>query len=309
MKKFLGYGSLVLAAIVSLLVLFYLLFPESVFKLAMEGQRRSAGLVKKEIQVDDHKIVYLEGGKGETVVLLHGFALNKDCWPLFAKALKGYHLVIPDLPGWGESSQVQTDRYDMDSQVKRIDRLMEVLHLDKFHLAGQSMGGALTATYGAKHPGKVLTLALMDPAGAPSPKKPEFVTLMEKGVNLLFAENAEDFDKLMALVYATPPFIPGAFKKILVADLAAHNKFNRKIWKDWQPEKFSLAPVLPLIQAPVLIIWGDKDKITDIGGVAFLKKHLKNSTTFILKDAGHSPMMEKPKESAEAYLNFLKEKR
>ncbi len=113
MKKFLGYGLLVIVAIFFLLALFYFLFPESVFKLAVNGQRRSADLVKKEVQVDDHRIVYLEGGKGETVVLLHGFALNKDSWAAFAKYLKGYHLVIPDVPGFGESSQVPTDSYDV----------------------------------------------------------------------------------------------------------------------------------------------------------------------------------------------------
>jgi len=309
MKKFLGYGLLVIVAVFFLLALYYFLFPESVFKLAVNGQRRSADLVKKEVQVDDHRIVYLEAGKGETVVLLHGFALNKDAWLAFAKYLKGYHLVIPDISGFGESSQVPTDSYDLESQVKRLDRFTEVLQLDKFHMAGQSMGGALTATYGAKHTKKVITLALMDPAGAPSQKKSEYFMQLEQGNNLLFADNAKDYDELLALIFVKPPSIPAPFKKILVADMAAHTEFNKKIWKDWQPEQYSLAPILPLIQAPVLIIWGAQDKIVDIGGVAFLEKNLKTFRTVIMKDTGHAPMMEKPEETANAYLSFLNEKR
>ena len=89
MKKFIGYGLLVIVAIVVLLAGFYFLFPESVFNLAIAAQRRSADLMKKEVQVDDHKIVYLEGGKGEKVILLHGFGANKDFWTAFAKYLKG----------------------------------------------------------------------------------------------------------------------------------------------------------------------------------------------------------------------------
>jgi abhydrolase domain-containing protein 6 len=166
MKKFLGYGLLIIAACIFLLALSFFLFPQSVFKLAIDAQRRSAGLVKKEIQVDDHRIVYLEGGQGETVVLIHGFALDKDAWVPFAKHLKGFHLVIPDLPGFGESSQVPSDSYDVESQVRRLDQFTEQLHLDRFHLAGLSMGGAYSATYTARHPQKVLTLALMDTAGA-----------------------------------------------------------------------------------------------------------------------------------------------
>lgn len=306
MKKIFRYGFLALVAIIFILAAFYFLFPQAVFKLAIEAQRGAAGLVKKEVQVDDHRIVYLEGGKGETVVLLHGFGGSKDDWPLFARHLKGFHLVIPDIPGFGESSQVPTDSYSFESQIGRIDRFTEVLHLDKFHMAGNSMGGAFTAAYGAKHPEKVLTLALLDPAGAPSENKSEVATQLEQGNNPLLVHNAADFDKLMALIFAKTPPIPAPFKRILAADMIAHAEFNKKIWNDWQPERFSLGPVLPLIQAPVLIIWGDQDKVTDIGGVAFLEKNLKKYKVVILKATGHLPMFEKPEETARAYMSFLK---
>lgn len=309
MKKFIGYGLVVIVATVVLLAGFYFLFPESVFNLAIDAQRRSADLMKKEVQIDDHKIVYMERGKGDTVLLLHGFGSNKDIWTAFAKYLKGYHLVIPDLPGFGESSQVPSDNYSVESQVGRIARFVEVLKLDKLHMAGNSMGGAFAATYAAKHPEKILTLALLDTAGAPSHNKSELVMQLEKGNNLLLASNTEDFDKLMALVYVKTPTIPTPFKKIMVADWIAHAEFNKKIWNDWQPSQFTLAAVLPLIQAPVLIIWGDQDKLTDIGGVAFLEKRLKNYRTVIIADTGHCPMLEKPEETAKAYMSFLNEKR
>ena len=309
MKKFIKYGMIVIVVVAVLLAAFYFLFPEAVFKLAIDAQRRSADLVKKEVQVDDHRIVYLEGGTGETIVLLHGFGGYKDQWTAFAKYLKGYHLVIPDISGFGESSQVPTDNYSVESQVGRIDRFVEVLKLDKFHMAGNSLGGAYAATYGARHPGKVLTLALLDTAGVPSPSKSEFVLQLETGNNLLLAGNTEDVEKLLALIYAKRPPIPPAFKKILVADWIAHTEFNRKIWSDWQPLQYSLAPVLHGIQAPVLILWGEQDKMLDLGSVVFLEKNLKNHRTVIMKDTGHCPMIEKPEETAKAYRSFLNEKR
>lgn len=308
-KKILGYGLLAIVAIVVLLASLYIFFPESVYDLVVNAQRRSADLVKKEVQVDNHKIIYLEGGKGETIILLHGFGSNKDCWLAFAKYLKGYHLVIPDLPGFGESSRVPADNYGMESQMTRINRFAEVLKLDKFHMAGNSMGGSLTAIYGAKHPEKILTLALIDPAGAVTTKKSELFIQVDKGKNLLLANNAKDYDELLALIFAKPPPIPAPFKKIFVEYMAEHNEFDKKIWQDWQPEEFSLAPVLPLIQSPVLIIWGDQDKVVDVEGVTFLEKYLKTSRSVILKDTGHTPMVEKPEETAKPYLSFLKEKR
>lgn len=309
MKKFLKYGMMVIGAVVALYALFYFLFPETLFRLMIKGQIRSAGLVRKEIQVDDHRIAYLEGGKGETIVLLHGFGACKEHWPPFASRLKGYRLVIPDVPGFGESSQIKTASYDMESQARRLDRFMQALRIDTFHLAGQSMSGAIAATYGARYPGKLLSLTLMDPAGAPSPRKSEMIVRMEKGQNLLFVDDVKGYDELLALIFVKPPSVPGNFKKIMIADMAARREFNMKIMRDWRPERFTLAPVLPLITAPVLIIWGDQDKITDIGGIAFLQRHLKKSTTAIIKDSGHAPPSEKPEETAKAYLSFLKERR
>jgi pimeloyl-ACP methyl ester carboxylesterase len=113
----------------------------------------------------------------------------------------------------------------------------------------------------------------------------------------------------MALIYLKMPTIPAPFKKILVADWIAHTGFNKKIWNDCQPLQFSLAPVLHRIQAPVLILWGDQDKMLDVGGVAFLEKNLKVYRTVIMKDTGHCPMIEKPEETAKAYRSFLTERK
>ena len=58
-----------------------------------------------------------------------------------------------------------------------------------------------------------------------------------------------------------------------------------------------------------MIIWGDTDKVLDVGGVSVLEKNLKNYQTVIMKDTGHAPMLEKPQETASYYVNYLKEKK
>jgi len=309
MRRALSYGSIAAAAVAALAAALYFVFPETLFRLATEAQRRSAGLVRREVQVDDHRIPYLEGGTGETIVLLHGFTDSKDGWTAFARHLRGYHLVIPDVPGFGESSQVAADDYGIESQAARIDRFVEVLHLGRFHLAGASMGGAVAATYAARHPDKVLTLMLEDTAGAPSPTKSAFMIELEKSDNLLTPRNAEEFDKLVPVVFAHPPTLLPPFKKIAVAVMVAHREFNRKIWRDALAGPTSLAPVLPLIRARVLIVWGEKDRVCDVGGVAFLEQNLKHDPTVILPDTGHCPEKERPEEAAKAYVSFLRKPR
>ena len=307
-----------LGLLVLVLVGIYFLFPDTLFKLTVQAGRYYAGLVKKEIQVDDHKIVYLEGGKGQTVLLLHGFGVNKDTWIQFAKHLTGdYHVVIPDIPGFGESSQIQNESYAAENQLTRIDRFMAALKIGRFHVAGNSMGGMLAGMYSAKYPQKVLTVGLLAPGGVSSPNPSEVLILLRRGINPLLTNNTEDFDRFIKLCFTKPPFIPSQFKKVLVADAIAHRKFNKKIWnemvgnvtKETSASKENLLePYLPKIEAPVLIIWGDADKILDVGGVSILEQNLKNHKTVIMQDTGHAPMLEKSNETASYYVNYLKGK-
>ncbi|MFZ4439887.1 MAG: alpha/beta fold hydrolase [Syntrophales bacterium] len=318
MKKILRVSVGILILFIFLFTGIYLLFPETLFNMALKTERNVSGLTKKEIQVDDHKIVYLEGGKGQTILLLHGFAANKDNWVRFAKYLtKDYHVVIPDIPGFGESSQIKSEKYDAESQVKRIDRFTEVLKLEKFHVSGNSMGGMLAGMYGARYPQKVLTLALLAPSGVGSSNPSEVTILLQKGTNPLLTGNTKDYDKLLNLCFVKRPFIPSRFKKVLAVDAVAHRDFNQKIWDDMignltrealSARENLLVPYLPQIQAPVLIIWGDGDKILDVGGVSILEKNLKNYITVIMKDTGHVPMLEKPQETASKYMSYLNRK-
>ncbi len=73
-----------------------------------------------------------------------------------------------------------------------------------------------------------------------------------------------------------------------------------------RPDIFSLENDLPKIAAPALILWGDKDKIIDVSSVPVFEKGLKRYKTVIINDCGHAPMLEKPQETANAYLAFLK---
>ena len=139
--------------------------------------------------------------------------------------------------------------------------------------------------------------------------------LLQKGTNPLLTGSADNFDNLIKLCFVKPPFIPSQFKKVFAADAIAHRDFNKKIWDDmkWNQTKDTpsaietfLEPYLPQIWAPVLIIWGDSDKILDVGGVAVLEKNLKNYKTIIMKDTGHIPMMKKPQETASYYMSYLK---
>ena len=76
---------------------------EKAFLESQQSGRKSAGLTEKYIDVGKFNICYMEGGKGETVLLVHGFTGWKEFWAAFAKYLvPKYHVVAIDLPGHGK---------------------------------------------------------------------------------------------------------------------------------------------------------------------------------------------------------------
>lgn len=299
---------LLIAILILLLVpvTIYFAFPEVLYNYSITSIRKAAGLSKKVIKVGKYLIHYLEGGQGETILLLHGFGADKDNWPKFAESLtKKYHVVAIDLPGFGESSKIDADLYNIESQVKRLNRIVETLGLKKFHIAGNSMGGAISGKYAVDYPDKVLSLALLNTAGIHSAQKSEFFKLVEKGENPLLAKTPEAFKRTLAFVFVEPPPIPGRIIDYLTKQAVLHRDFNEKIFNQLAKENYSLENNLSRIKTRTLVIWGDKDRVIHVSSTDVIKKVLPGATIAILKDCGHLPMLERPEETARYYTEFL----
>jgi abhydrolase domain-containing protein 6 len=285
----------------------YYAFPEKVAGFLISQGRYNAGLSKKEIKIDDHKIVYLESKTGhETILLLHGYAANKDSWLVFSSYLKDYHVVIPDIPGYGESSKLVDAKYDVANQIERLHKFSHEIKINKFHIVGNSMGGWFAGAYAVRFPTEVLSVGFFDAAGVKFLRSNEVMKIMQKGENPLILKDENDYPRLMSLIFANPPFTPYPIKKMFIRDALASKSFNEKTMNEIIPDIFSLEEKLPKIKAPALILWGDKDRIIDISSVPVFEKGLKNSKTVIINNCGHAPMLEKPLETVNAYLDFIK---
>jgi pimeloyl-ACP methyl ester carboxylesterase len=285
----------------------YYAFPEKIAGYMIDAARSKAGLTKKEIRIDDHTMVYLEGGKGETILLLHGYTANKDNWTNFAVYLtKDYHVVIPDIPGYGESSKLMDRPYDISHQISRLHEFTKALKLKRFHIAGNSMGGFFAGIYAVHYPDEIISVGLFNAAGVTSLEKSPVIKMMEKGENPLVLKDSHDLSRLMALAFVNPPRLPYPIKKVMVQTALANRKIYEKELKELNPDILSLEKELPNIKAQTLILWGDQDKILDVSSVPVFEKGLKNHKSVIIKDCGHLPMLEKPQETATHYIDFIK---
>ncbi|HUA80887.1 MAG TPA: alpha/beta fold hydrolase, partial [Dyella sp.] len=158
--KFLG---MLAALLIAILGGTYLFAPQWLLQANTWREAMNAQLQKHSVQAGDTRWVYYEGGQGPTILLLHGFAARKEVWLKVAPLLTAhFHVVIPDLPGWGESSRIAGASYNVDNQADRLNDFVQTLHLQHALIVGHSMGGAIAGVYAAEHPEDVAELALVD---------------------------------------------------------------------------------------------------------------------------------------------------
>jgi len=287
----------------------YFLFPGPVYKLLRNRVREAAGLEQKHIQVDAWRITYLDGGRGQALILLHGFGANKDNWTPVARYLSPhFRLIAPDLPGFGESSRPMDAKYSIGAQVERLDQFVTALRIERFHLGGHSMGGAIAGAYAAKYGYKVNSLWLIAPGGVISAQPSELAENLVAGhQNILIVETPEDYDRLMTFVFVHKPYIPGVIKKYFISEAIHQRPLNEIIFNQiiaaWSSEP--LERLLKDLPIPALILWGDHDRVLHVSGASVLASLLPKSETVIMEQVGHAPILEKPKASAQFLLDFL----
>lgn len=277
----------------------------------LAANRATAGLTEKTVSAAQHTIHYLDSGQrgaeGVPVLLLHGIFAEKDHWVDFARALpRPYRIVAPDLPGFGESERLDGQAYDYDAQVRHLLAFMDALGIAQAHLAGSSMGGTLAALMAIHHPGRVKSVAFIgSPHGIRSPRASEMDRQIDAGRAPLVARDEGEFDALMKLVFAQPPFLPYPILKSAQVDAQRLAGSNQRLWNAQLKDRYLLDARISQLKQPVFGLWGTDDQVFDLSGAGVLRDRLPQARIITLPGVGHLPMMEKPGDSAAAYADYL----
>lgn len=309
MIKFALIAGCVLAAALAAGAVWLMLAPGSQILAAVAGiERGRAGLAAKTARVRGRDIAYLEGGAGETLLLVHGSSGDKDNWNRMARHLTPHLRVLAvDLPGFGDSDRPENARYGLQDQVEHLRTFAAQRGLTRFHLGGHSMGGRIAAMYAARHPEQVQSLWLLAPGGVLSAAPSDLAQRLARGeANPLFARSEADFDRYLGILMARPPALPGPLKRAYAERAAARADLHEQIFDAMQAEDLPLENAIGAqLATPTRLVWGDRDRVWHITGAAILQRQMPLASLLALPGIGHVALMEAPEQVAKDYLAFL----
>lgn len=298
-----------LAALIMLLAAVYYMFPGFIVDTGIRFARFSTGLERHEVMAGNIRWAYLDGGKGETVIIIHGFTGNKDILGTMPSAfIKSYRVIAPDLPGGGETGYIDGADYTITGAAEAFEEFIKSMKIESFHLVGLSSSGAIAAYYASKYPSRVKTLSIMGPFGIQSQIRSDFQKVYDKGENPLAVRTPAEFDLKMSYIAYKPVVIPAHIKAYIAKESAKMYEFHKMVFKNeidtegWD----MLREHLKNIESPTLVIFGDKDRFVDVSCIDVFKKEIKNVKAYVMKDAGHVTYMDKPEETNRVIIDFIK---
>lgn len=259
-------------------------------------------------------------GEGEAIFLIHGSFSSLHTWEAWEKELSKYFMTISmDLPGHGLTGPDELGRYGIADYASLILEIADQMDVDEFHVAGNSMGGAVALKIASDHPERVLSLNLVDAAGAPpvqSTATNDANRSRSSGATIFKVAQYPLVNKL--LLKCTPRFL---FKwnlqqvfydeeKITDKHITRYYELirregNRQATLDRLTSRSSYQIDFDRLNMPVLIMWGAQDRWIPPSHGERLKAAIPGATLKIFENTGHVPMEEIPTETVLEYLHFL----
>ncbi|MHA7131880.1 alpha/beta fold hydrolase [Algoriphagus namhaensis] len=274
------------------------------------------------MQVDGQKVHVRFMGEGEPVFLIHGSFSSLHTWDTWQKEMSPYFLTIAvDLPGHGLTGPSELKAYTVADYALLIQRLAEQLGLEEYHLAGNSMGGAVALQIASDRPDLVKSLNLVNASGAPTakivPRTLDDKKPTQSGGAWVFrlARNPL-FSKI--LLKCTPKFLfkmnmkQVYYDESKISEAVIERYFelmrregNRQATLDRLTSPRGSSIDFSRITMPTLITWGEYDSWIPVQNAYGFQEVIPGAKLKIFANAGHVPMEEIPTESVAEYLSFL----
>ena len=246
------------------------------------------------------------------LVLVHGSNASLLTWVPWVNRLdKNFRVVTLDLPGHGLTGAVPNEDYSQEAMVTFTKEVADKLHLAKFAIGGNSMGGGVAARFAEEYPDRVTHLILVDAAGMPT-KQGDKIPLAFRIARMPVVNNV--------MLYITPRSIvteglnDAIIHKEIITDrmidiywdFARMEGTRKATLKRFSiPWNHDVERDIARIKAPTLILWGAQDHLIPVEAAHKFASAIAGSKLIVYPATGHIPHEEVPDESAAAVRTFL----
>ncbi|GMN13274.1 alpha/beta fold hydrolase [Altererythrobacter sp. MTPC7] len=273
-----------------------------------EMRAKYGGEPSRFVEMPDGNTFHIrdEGPRGGLpIVLLHGSNADLHTWEPWARTLSGdYRVIRFDQIGHGLTGASVDGEYTPDAFAADVEMIADALGLERFVLAGNSMGGGVAMTYALQHPERLAGLVLVDASGAPVER--------DSGGNLAFT-----LARIPGVGAVLSQFLPRSLVERSLSQSVSNQEVvtPEAVDRYWElarypgtraatrarfaarREPFAAADVAAL-QLPVLVMWGKEDALIPYDAAGWFMRHLPDASLAAYDDIGHLPMEEAPDRSA-----------
>jgi pimeloyl-ACP methyl ester carboxylesterase len=248
----------------------------------------------EKIDVNGIQLAYERRGTGAPLVLLHGYPLDHHLWDEVVPLLEDtFDLIVPDLRGFGESSTVDAF-YTLEDFAVDIAGLLDHLGIQKAAIAGHSMGGYIALAFVRLFPERVSGLGLVgsqvlaDPEERKQGRYTSAAEVAEHGIGSVVATMTPKFTRDEHLQNYARESMERQQPAAYIGALKA------------MAERVDSTPLLASFTFPVVLVHGDADALVPIDRAREVKAVLPQAHLVEIRGAGHMPMMEDSRQTAQA---------
>ena len=258
------------------------------------------------MRINGARIHYEREGKGPPIVFLHAGVADLRMWkPQVAAFAKRFDVIRLDQRGFGDSELPPKEW----SPVADLLSLMDLLSVESAHLVGCSMGGALAIDFALEHQDRIAKLVLVASAIGGFTFRPEHAHVFAEASAARKAGDLETLNEAMLDLFLDGPERPRGYVKEPLRKLfldmngrALRVDFDKAPTKD--PDPLAVRR-LHEIDAPTLVVVGDKDVPTVLEAADLLMNSIPDVRKAVINDAAHLPNLEHPQEFNRVVLDFL----
>ena len=255
------------------------------------------------------KTNYLEAGKGDPVVLIHGSGPGVTSyanWRLVLPALaENFRVLAPDMVGFGFSERPANIQYGVQTWADQVVGLMDTLELPTAHMVGNSFGGAIALRIATQHPDRVGKLVLMGSMGVPFP--------ITEGLERVwgYEPSFENMRKVLDVF---------AYSRDLVNDELAEVRYRGSIQPGFQESFAAMFPAprqrwveamctpeddIRRLPHRTLIVHGREDQVIPVQTSLRLMELIDNADLSVFSHCGHWSMIERTEDFNRSVSEFF----